>query len=111
MIEHITHPVVMYSTLFVSQVLNAWMRSWNISCLARHSSNPSEFITLNLLFFKIVLNKYKMLAHLSWQLYGVVWIVSVSLGIKSVLEIDWFGLLIWFVASGLGQEISMRKKK
>lgn len=81
--------MIEYSILALSQIANSFLRAWNIKTLG--SGN-------------------KVMAHISWQLYGVSHLVSLSLGIKSVIEFDWIGITIWFVFSGIGQELSFRIK-
>lgn len=86
----IKHQILEYSILLISQVANAYLRSWNIRMIS--SGN-------------------RLLAHLSWQMYGIAFLVSLSLGIRSLVELDWIGIVIWFVGSGLGLEFSMRRKE
>lgn len=82
--------LIEYILLFATQVANAVCRAWNIRCLASDS---------------------KLLAHLSWQLYGIAWLSSVWLGIKSLSAGDLIGVVIWFTASGIGLELGQRMKK
>lgn len=79
--------MIEYIILFFAMILNALFRSWNIRCIARQD---------------------KLMAHVSWMLYGVVFLASVTIGIKSVQEMDWIGIFIWFAGSAIGQELSMR---
>lgn len=79
-----------YLVLFASQIGNAFARAWNISCISSGS---------------------KWMAHISWQLYGVVFLISLSLGIKSLMDLDWLGIFLWFIGSGIGQEFAMRLKR
>lgn len=79
-----------YIILFTTQILQSCARSWNIRCLASES---------------------RLMAHVSWQVYGIVWIASLSLGVKAMMETDWLGIALWFIGSGIGLELGQRMKK
>lgn len=78
-----------YLLMAIMQIANALLRAWNIRCIS---------------------NSNKLMAHLSWQLYGMAFLVSLGLGIKSLAQLDWLGIVIWFASSGIGLEIGMKRK-
>ena len=78
-----------YLILFVSQIGNSYCRSWNI---------------------KAISNGKAWEARISWFLYGVMFLSSLSIGIKSVWEYDFIGIIIWFVSSHIGLEFGMIEK-
>lgn len=79
-----------YIVLFICQLTQAWFRSWNIRSLGIGD---------------------KWGARISWFSYGVVWLLSLAIGIKAMMEGDWIGIAIWFIGSMIGQEIAMMKNK
>jgi hypothetical protein len=83
-------PWVMYTSLFVSQIGNSYFRSWNIRSLG---------------------NGLKWQARISWFLYGLMHLVSISIGIKAMWEFDMIGIFIWFLSSHIGLELGMIKKR
>lgn len=88
--ELMLSPWIMYTTLFLSQIGNSYFRSWNIKAISRG---------------------YFWQARISWFLYGLMFLVSLSIGIKSMWELDFLGIFIWFLSSHIGLELGMLEKK
>ena len=83
-------PWVMYTALFLSQIGNSYFRSWNIRSLGQG---------------------LRWQARISWFLYGLAYLTSISIGIKSLWEFDFFGIGLWFVSSHIGLELGMKDSK
>ena len=79
-----------YIFIAITQTCQSLFRGWNISAISQ--SNVIK-------------------AHISWQLYGIVWLSSLALGLKAVTSFDVLGLIIFFFFGGVGLHISMLKKK
>lgn len=82
--------VLEYIIMGLCQMSQSFFRSWNIQAL-------SERIVWK--------------AHVSWQLYGMVWIMSLTLGLKSIYAGDPLGIFIFFLSGGIGLHISMMTQK
>lgn len=82
--------ILEYFIMSFCQIFQSLFRSWNIQALADRNIWRS---------------------HLTWQLYGVVWIVSLTLGLKTIYSGDPLGIFLFFLSGGIGLHISMIQKK
>lgn len=82
--------ILEYIIMSMCQIFQSLFRSWNIQAIAEK-------------------NIWK--SHLTWQLYGIVWIVSLTLGLKTIYEGDPLGIFLFFLSGGVGLHISMIQKK
>ncbi len=82
--------ILEYIIMAVTQTCQSWFRGWNIKAISANN---------------------KLQAHVAWQLYGLVWIVSLGLGLKAAATLDILGIFIFFFFSGVGLHISMLNKK
>lgn len=78
-----------YILMVAAQILQAWFRAINIKAIA---------------------DARKTVAHLSWQAYGITWLTGAAIGIKSALEMDYIGIILWMVSGAIGLEIAMWKR-
>jgi hypothetical protein len=82
--------MILYIAVFLAQLGFGFIRVWNLRAIA---------------------NKDRVNARISWFLFGCVHLVGISIGVKSVIEGDITGVVIWFAGGSIGQEISMRNWK
>lgn len=79
---------VLYVILLINQIVNSYLRSWNVTAHAQRQRNA---------------------ARISWFLNGFTVLFSLTMGAWWLIEFNPVGIAIWFFGSCLGQEISMRK--
>jgi hypothetical protein len=82
--------IIMYVVVFFCQFFTGIVRIWNIGSIG---------------------SKNRRTARLSWFLFGCVYLIGTTIGIRSVMEADFIGIAVWFAGSMLGQEFFMRKWK
>lgn len=76
--------------ILFTQVAQVIFRTWNIAAISREK---------------------KWIAHISFSLYGITWLVATSHAVKALISLDFLNITIWILGGVIGQEIGLRLKK